>query len=243
MALLRQAMGLPPDDFRTDDRLKEISFGAWEGLTWPEVAAADAQRHAERNRDRWAFVPPDGESYAQVADRLEPWLEAIPDDAVVVAHGGVARALLVMLTGLDPKIAPRVDIWQGRLLAFEAGGCHLDMTPLEPAAQRLAGRRPIASHAVFTCGGLWPDGPPCYPEQNRIASRQAGVCIERIGKRVAGCRSGAPVYAVGNIDIGQQRIEQAGATALRGLKNVGARYHGFNQYRCLASDRCRRDRA
>ena len=122
MALLRQAMGLSPHDFRTDDRLKEISFGAWEGLTWPEVAAADAQRHAERNRDRWAFVPPDGESYAQVADRLEPWLEEIPDDAVVVAHGGVARALLVMLTGLDPKIAPRVDIWQGRLLAFEAGG-------------------------------------------------------------------------------------------------------------------------
>lgn len=121
MVLMRRAMGLLPDDFRTDDRLKEISFGTWEGLTWPEVAATDALRHAERNRDRWAFVPPEGESYAQVADRLGPWLETIPDDAVVVAHGGVARALLVMLTGLDPKLAPRVDIWQGRLLAFDAG--------------------------------------------------------------------------------------------------------------------------
>jgi broad specificity phosphatase PhoE len=121
MALMRRAMGLLPDDFRTDHRLKEISFGAWEGLTWPEVATADAPRHAERKRDRWSFVPPDGESYAQVADRLGPWLDTIPDDAVVVAHGGVARALLVMLTGLDPKLAPGVEIWQGRLLVFDAG--------------------------------------------------------------------------------------------------------------------------
>ena len=121
MELLRRAMNLEPALYRTERHLKEISFGTWEGLTWPQIAASHPLLHAERNRDRWAFVPPEGESYAQVADRVSPWLGTLRDNAVVVAHGGVARVLLVMLTGLDPKLAPRVDIWQGRILMFEAG--------------------------------------------------------------------------------------------------------------------------
>ncbi len=121
MEIMRRAMNLEPADFRLEHCLKEISFGAWEGLTWREIAASDPPRHAERRGDRWAFVPPEGESYAQVADRIRPWLATIRDNAVVVAHGGVARAMLVILTGLDPKLAPRVDIWQGRILVFEAG--------------------------------------------------------------------------------------------------------------------------
>lgn len=121
MELMRTAMGLEPDRFREDHRLKEICFGTWEGLTWPEVALADPAGYAKRKLDRWSFVPPDGESYGQVADRLRDWLGTVQDNTVVVAHGGVARALLVLLTGLDPKLAPAVDVWQGRLLAFDSG--------------------------------------------------------------------------------------------------------------------------
>lgn len=121
MQLMRRAMELEPEDYRCDDRLTEISFGAWEGLTWPEIAAADPVLYAERKRDRWAFVPPSGESYAHVADRLRPWLEGLQNGTVVVSHGGVARALLVLLAGADPKLAPKIDIWQGRVLLFEAG--------------------------------------------------------------------------------------------------------------------------
>ncbi|RYE75137.1 MAG: histidine phosphatase family protein, partial [Hyphomicrobiales bacterium] len=33
MELLRGAMGLAPEAYRTDDRLKEVSFGDWEGFT------------------------------------------------------------------------------------------------------------------------------------------------------------------------------------------------------------------
>jgi broad specificity phosphatase PhoE len=39
----------------------------------------------------------------------------------VVAHGGVARALLHLLCGVSDLVAPSVEIWQGRVLLFENG--------------------------------------------------------------------------------------------------------------------------
>ena len=41
MEIARDAMGLPPGRYALDPVLKEISFGAWEGLTWPEIEARD----------------------------------------------------------------------------------------------------------------------------------------------------------------------------------------------------------
>ena len=40
MEIARDAIGLPPHRYRLDTALKEISFGVWEGLTWPEIERA-----------------------------------------------------------------------------------------------------------------------------------------------------------------------------------------------------------
>ena len=58
MEIVRQAMSLPPEGYRTDGRLKEISFGAWGGLTWPEIEARDPVNYARRKADRWNEAPP-----------------------------------------------------------------------------------------------------------------------------------------------------------------------------------------
>jgi probable phosphoglycerate mutase len=121
MELMRQAMGLPPHAYRVDDRLTEIGFGAWEGMTWTEVAARDPAGYRARKRDKWHWTPPDGESYAAVAERVRPWLGTVADDSVVVAHGGVARAILTLVTDLDPRGAPAIEISQGRVLALADG--------------------------------------------------------------------------------------------------------------------------
>lgn len=121
MELLRARLGpgLPPS--ATDDRLKEMSFGAWEGRTWEDLKRAEPAAVAERRRDCWTFVPPGGESYAMVLARLAPWLASLAEDAVVVAHGGVARALLHGRAGVPSALAPTREIHQGRVLLFEAG--------------------------------------------------------------------------------------------------------------------------
>lgn len=121
MQIAREAMGLDPFAYAMDDRLKEITFGAWEGLTWRDIKERHAADARARSHDKWGFVPPQGESYAQLCDRVEPLLAGVTGDSIVVSHGGVARAFLHLLAGVEPTVACASDIRQGRALVFEAG--------------------------------------------------------------------------------------------------------------------------
>jgi broad specificity phosphatase PhoE len=122
MELMRDSIGLHRTSYRTEDRLRELSFGVWEGLTWKEVRQRDPRGAKARDIDKWGFVPPNGESYGMLADRVAPFLDEITRDTVVVSHGGVARVLLAILGHAPPDAAPRIDIWQGRVLVFERSG-------------------------------------------------------------------------------------------------------------------------
>ena len=122
MEILRHTLGLDPADYRLDGRFIELTFGKWEGLTWREVRGQDAALAAERERDKWNFVPPGGESYAMLLERLRPAALDLSRPTVLVSHGGVARALLAALADVPVHEAPRVDIWQGRVLVFADGG-------------------------------------------------------------------------------------------------------------------------
>ncbi len=119
--LVRQTANLPPGQYKCDDRLKELTFGQWEGLTWPEVQLRSPKSANWREGDKWNFVPPGGESYNMLADRVRPWLQELGSDAIVSTHGGVARVLLVETTGMDSQRAALETIWQGRLLVLEGG--------------------------------------------------------------------------------------------------------------------------
>ena len=123
MEIARAAMGLEPQPYEMDERLLELSFGRWEGLTWPEVKAMDPWAARAREEGKWHFQPPGGESYAMLADRLRPWLATISGETLVVSHGGVARVLMVLIGGVSTQTAPVCDIHQGRVLIFEAGRC------------------------------------------------------------------------------------------------------------------------
>ncbi|HUO54506.1 MAG TPA: histidine phosphatase family protein [Rhodoblastus sp.] len=118
LEIVRRELGLPREGGDLDARLVEFTFGRWEGLTWPEVCAADPELARARETDKWNFVPPGGESYAHLAERLAPWLAEQSGPSVVVSHGGVARALMRMIGGLCEARAPTADIWQGRVLVF-----------------------------------------------------------------------------------------------------------------------------
>ena len=123
MEIARDAIGLPPHRYRLETALKEISFGVWEGLTWPEIEARDPRGIGARKKDKWNFAPPSGESYAMLAERLRPWLDGLIGDAFVVSHGGVARALMALIAGVAPAKAVVAPIAQGRALWFENGSC------------------------------------------------------------------------------------------------------------------------
>jgi broad specificity phosphatase PhoE len=119
MALARAAMGLAPDDYRTDQQLAEISFGDWEGCTIAQLHYRDPQGIAAREHDKWRFLPPNGESYEMVAARMRVWYESLTRDTVVTAHGGTCRALIAHLGLAKPAAAPLVDIAQGVVYVFQ----------------------------------------------------------------------------------------------------------------------------
>jgi broad specificity phosphatase PhoE len=120
MEILRGTIGLHPETYKLDDRLVELTFGVWEGLTWKEVRKAEPQLAALREQDKWNYAPPGGgESYAMLVSRLRPFLDDLTRDTVVVAHGGVARAFLAIACGVSSRQAASMDIWQGKILVIE----------------------------------------------------------------------------------------------------------------------------
>ncbi len=118
MELARGALGLQPDGYCVEQQLIEIAFGDWEGFTIAQLRNRDPQRMAQREHDKWAFVPPGGESYAMMSARMRDWYEALTRDVVVTAHGGTARGLIAHLGIAAPAAAPLVDIVQGVVYVF-----------------------------------------------------------------------------------------------------------------------------
>jgi probable phosphoglycerate mutase len=118
MEIARTALGLEPHGYAVDERLTELDFGEWDGLTYADVLARDKDVIARREADKWAFLPPGGESYAQLALRVGDWYRALPRDAVVAAHGGTARALMAHLAIAAPDDATHYSVEHGVVYVF-----------------------------------------------------------------------------------------------------------------------------
>jgi broad specificity phosphatase PhoE len=121
MEILRGVLGLPRKGYAIEPRLAELSFGRWEGLTYREVRALDSLALKRRERDKWNFVTPQGESYAQLLKRVREWHATVEGDIIVVAHGGVARVLMVLFGIRAPEDAPHGDVEQGVVYEFGPG--------------------------------------------------------------------------------------------------------------------------
>jgi len=119
MELMRGVMGLEPGLYRTDARLMEMSFGRWEGFTYAELQSREAAALVERDNDKWGFVLPGGESYAQLEVRVQVWYDGLKRETVAAAHGGVCRVLMAYLGLAQPAEASMGDIGQGVVYVFD----------------------------------------------------------------------------------------------------------------------------
>ncbi|MCC7321685.1 MAG: histidine phosphatase family protein [Rubellimicrobium sp.] len=82
--------------------LREMHFGAWEGLTHAEVAARDPDLSRAFWTDPEKVAPPGGEGWQALRARVTGAVaELAPgrDDLIVVAHFGVILALIQQATG------------------------------------------------------------------------------------------------------------------------------------------------
>lgn len=137
MELVRAQLGLDPSDFRTDDRLIELSFGDWEGLTLDEVALSEPDRVHAREENKWNFRPPGpmAESYEMLSQRVQSWLGSVEKKTVCVCHGGVIRSLFHIIEGVSGHDAAVADTPQDRILKVTDH----DLEWLAAPGQRAAG--------------------------------------------------------------------------------------------------------
>ena len=117
-------VGVPTARLAFDDRLKEMTWGRWDGLTAAEIAALDPELWQARIDDRWTVPPPGGgETQRDIITRAEGWLADLPADARVVAfgHGALGRALRCAYQGLPDAAMLAMDEPQGSVFRLVGG--------------------------------------------------------------------------------------------------------------------------
>ena len=79
---------------QVDARLSELAFGEWEGRTYAELEASDADRFQHWLQHYEVEAPPGGETVAALRQRVSEWLafrSATDGTVLVVTHAGVIR--------------------------------------------------------------------------------------------------------------------------------------------------------
>lgn len=115
-------LGLDPAAYISDDRLREIHYGHWEGQRAVDLPRTDPEGLEARRLDPVNWRPRGGETYVEMKARTDAWLSTVSRDTLVVTHGGPSRTLRGTLLDLDPPSVPLLDVPQDRVLVLTADG-------------------------------------------------------------------------------------------------------------------------
>ena len=121
MGYVLKAFGLNDDHTDTDDRLKELNYGVWEGKQWPELNKAGIV--PERDPEGFhAWRPEGGESYEDARTRARDWLASLDRPHIVVGHGALSRVIRGLILGLEPRETIQLKVPQTRFFRMADGG-------------------------------------------------------------------------------------------------------------------------
>ena len=111
----------------TDVVWREMRFGVWEGLAWPEIVARDPRLAEDAEAKPKFYTPEGGEAFDDVCARVEIGLRALDaqlgDGASVllVTHAGVLHAMLRVILGETEATALGVRFSPATVTRFTLG--------------------------------------------------------------------------------------------------------------------------
>lgn len=111
-----------------DDRLCEIGFGKWEGLTFDAIAAQwpDLSKNADVDPFGFHFRAPGGEAFETLRARAQDLLGALTGPTILVTHGITSRVLRALWLGGDPlQTAAELPGGQGCVYHLKDGAHHV----------------------------------------------------------------------------------------------------------------------
>uniref|UniRef100_A0A7S4N7Y3 6-phosphofructo-2-kinase domain-containing protein n=1 Tax=Paramoeba aestuarina TaxID=180227 RepID=A0A7S4N7Y3_9EUKA len=93
--------------------LDEIDVGICDGMTYDEVKESMPEEFAARSKDKLRYRYPRGESYVDLAKRLEPVIMEIERNmrpTLIVGHQAVLRCLLAYLNNVEQEKMPHITL-------------------------------------------------------------------------------------------------------------------------------------
>ncbi|CAI4222385.1 unnamed protein product [Auanema sp. JU1783] len=111
--------------------LDEIDAGICEGLTYEDFEARYPKQFAERDKDKYHYRYPSGESYEDLVARLEPVIMELErqSNVLVVSHQAVLRCILAYFTNKNRDDLPylKVPLHTVIKLTPKAYSCEVEM--------------------------------------------------------------------------------------------------------------------
>jgi broad specificity phosphatase PhoE len=101
-SIIAKCLGIREAGVSIESLLTELDVGSWEGLTNEQVDEMYPRERKRRNRNRWEYSIPGGESYETVFKRSVAWLARMPEEPIVVAvtHEMISRTIHGAYCGL-----------------------------------------------------------------------------------------------------------------------------------------------
>jgi broad specificity phosphatase PhoE/predicted kinase len=124
--------------------LNEIEAGGCDGMTYQEIELRFPEEWKQRSRDKLTYRYPQGESYMDVIQRVEPVvleLERQRNPVVVISHQAVLRAIYGYLMGRELEEIPHLSVPLHTVLELtpKAYGCEERRFALGPVLPAHAG--------------------------------------------------------------------------------------------------------
>lgn len=104
--------------------LNELSWGIWEGIKLDEVKKKYPQLYEKREKDRFNFKAPKGESLKMLKKRIKKFLSGIRPKSqgtvLIVGHLNVNRVLIGALMGWKDKRMPSINLDNASVVVIKA---------------------------------------------------------------------------------------------------------------------------
>lgn len=149
--------------------LNELDAGVCEGLTYGEIEERFLEEFAARDKDKYHYRYPGGESYQDLVTRLEPVIMELEkkEHVLVVCHQAIARCLLAYFLNHSLEELPYIRVPLHTLIKLTpvAYGCQMEYKTFEIDAVDTYRPCPIIL-------------PPLTSEEKRRRRRMTSECIE-----------------------------------------------------------------
>ena len=125
---IESARLLGPGAFRVEPRLTEMHWGQWEGETLQDLRSSFGAQMQENENRGLHFLPPGGETPANVQARLKSWFSDIDKPGrpvTALTHKGVIRAVLALAYDWDMIGKPPVKLDWNAAHLFDANAAGL----------------------------------------------------------------------------------------------------------------------